>query len=124
MFLSILCKVNQKEGQATAIRNHIEANHFEEIVIPCNSCDKVLSSRNGFSAHRSRDHKNIEICIVLLSLHLDNVNYMYTEQAITCDATKKWHAYCELESKGSPHIRKTARGGGGLGVYPSSLILA
>lgn len=54
------CKVCQKEGTASTIKNHIEANHLEGIVIPCNSCDKVLSSRNSFSAHKSRDHKNID----------------------------------------------------------------
>ena len=55
-----ICKVCQREGTSTTIRNHIEAHYLEGIVIPCNSCDKVLSSRNIFSAHKSRDHKNID----------------------------------------------------------------
>ena len=50
---AMICKVCQKEGRSSQIRNHIEANHLEGIVIPCNFCDKVLSSRNNFLTRSS-----------------------------------------------------------------------
>ena len=36
------CKVCGKEGISSAIKDQIEANHLEGIVIPCNLCDKTL----------------------------------------------------------------------------------
>ena len=50
------CKVCGKEGQQPQIKDHIEANHLEGIVIPCNLCDKTFRSRNGFRLHK-RQHK-------------------------------------------------------------------
>ena len=38
-----VCKVCGKEGESTQIKNHIEANHLEGIIIPCNFCDEKLS---------------------------------------------------------------------------------
>ena len=43
------CKVCGKEGRGSAIKDHIEANHLEGIVIPCNLCDKTFRSRNSIS---------------------------------------------------------------------------
>ena len=36
------CKVCGKEGQGRNIKVHIEANHLEGIIIPCNLCDKTF----------------------------------------------------------------------------------
>ena len=46
------CKVCGKEGHGGNIKDHIEANHLEGIVIPCNLCDKTFRSRNGFRLHK------------------------------------------------------------------------
>ena len=51
------CKVCGKEGFSTQIKDHIEANHIEGIVIPCNLCDKTFRSRNNFRQHK-RNHQN------------------------------------------------------------------
>ena len=48
------CKVCGKEGHGTAIKDHIEANHLEGIVIPCNLCDKTFRSRPSLRDHKSR----------------------------------------------------------------------
>ena len=45
---AFLCKVCGKEGHGSTIKNHIEANHLEGIVIPCNHCNKTFRSRNYF----------------------------------------------------------------------------
>ena len=42
-----LCKVCGKEGMSNAIKDHIEANHIEGIVIPCSLCEKTFRSRNS-----------------------------------------------------------------------------
>ena len=52
-----ICKVCGKEGQATTIKQHIEANHLEGVSVPCNLCDKILRSRKALSEHMSRNHK-------------------------------------------------------------------
>ena len=36
-----VCKVCGKEGQIVAIRDHIEANHLDGIVLPCNFCENI-----------------------------------------------------------------------------------
>ncbi len=48
-----VCKVCGKEGKDQAIKDHIEVNHLEGIVIPCNLCDKTFRSRNGLKLHKS-----------------------------------------------------------------------
>ena len=54
-----ICKVCGKEGMHSGhIKDHIEANHLEGIIIPCNLCDKTFRSRNGFRLHKSRHHTN------------------------------------------------------------------
>merc|ERR1719430_938252 len=42
---AFICSVCEKEGAATAIRDHIEANHLEGISLPCKFCGKISSSR-------------------------------------------------------------------------------
>ena len=46
-----LCKVCGKEGRDHVIKDHIEANHLEGIVNPCNLCEKTsaLASIWGFT---------------------------------------------------------------------------
>ena len=51
------CKVCGKEGKARDIKDHIEANHLQGIIIPCNLCDKTFRSRNGLRLHK-RQHQN------------------------------------------------------------------
>ena len=51
------CKVCGKEGMGRNIKDHIEANHIEGIIIPCNLCDKTFRSRNSFRQH-NRQHRN------------------------------------------------------------------
>ena len=51
-----VCKVCGKEGKSDNIKDHIEANHLEGIVIPCNLCDKNFGSRNALRQH-TRRHK-------------------------------------------------------------------
>ena len=51
------CKVCGKEGKGRDIKDHIEANHIEGVVIPCNLCDKTFRSRNGLRLHK-RQHQN------------------------------------------------------------------
>ena len=46
------CKVCGKEGRGSAIKDHIEANHIEGIVLPCNLCEKTFRSRNALRRHR------------------------------------------------------------------------
>ena len=51
-----LCKVCGKEGRGRDIKDHIEANHIEGVVIPCNLCDKTFRSRKPFENH-TRQHQ-------------------------------------------------------------------
>ena len=46
------CKVCGKEGMGANVKDHIEANHLEGIIIPCNLCDKTFRSRAGFRQHK------------------------------------------------------------------------
>ena len=46
-----ICKVCGKEGIGNNIKNHIETNHLEGIIIPCNLCDKTFRSRNALRQH-------------------------------------------------------------------------
>ena len=49
--VAYICKVCGKQGQWNAIKDHIEANHIEGIVIPCNLCDRTFRSRNALRYH-------------------------------------------------------------------------
>ena len=46
-----VCKVCGKEGQIVAIRDHIEANHLDGIVLPCDFCEKTFRSRYSLRKH-------------------------------------------------------------------------
>ena len=52
------CKECGKEKMKTNIKDHIEANHLEGIVIPCNFCEKTFRSRNSLRVHKIRQHQN------------------------------------------------------------------
>ena len=56
---AFICKACGKEGHPADIRKHIEANHLEGISIPCSLCEKVFSSRNAMSTHKSLNHKKL-----------------------------------------------------------------
>ena len=49
-----VCKVCGKEGKGNAIKDHIEANHLDGIIIPCNICQKTFRSRNSFRKHKAQ----------------------------------------------------------------------
>ena len=48
------CKVCGKEGMSNVIKDHIEANHLEGIVIPCNLCDMTFRSRASMRYHKKK----------------------------------------------------------------------
>ena len=54
-----ICKVCGKGGAANAIKDHIEANHLDGIVIPCNHCNMTFSSRNALRLHGYRKHPGL-----------------------------------------------------------------
>ena len=53
-----ICKVCGKEGKGDVIKNHIEANHLEGVVIPCNHCEKTFRCRNTLKSHKHRYHRD------------------------------------------------------------------
>ena len=55
---AFVCKVCGKEGLSHNIKDHIEANHLEGVVIPCNFCDKTFRCKNSVRMHIKRQHKN------------------------------------------------------------------
>ena len=54
---SKICKVCGKEGQLTDIKRHIESNHLEGILIPCDYCGKTVSSRHRLTVHKKKIQK-------------------------------------------------------------------
>ena len=54
---AVLCKVCGKEGHGRNIKDHIEANHLEGVIIPCNLCDKTFRSRNSLRQHWRKHQK-------------------------------------------------------------------
>ena len=54
-----ICKVCGKEGQNSAIKEHIEANHLDGISISCNYCDKTLGTRHSLKQHTTMQHNII-----------------------------------------------------------------
>ena len=56
---SRICKVCGKEGEGTAIRDHIEVNHLEGVSLPCNVCGKVFRSRARLRKHICDSNKVI-----------------------------------------------------------------
>ena len=54
---SYQCKVCGKEGHGSNIKKHIEANHLEGLLVPCNLCEKRFRSRNGLGQHKVVYHQ-------------------------------------------------------------------
>ena len=52
------CKVCGKEGMGKNIKDHIEANHLEGVVLPCNQCEKTFRCRNTLGWHVRKYHQN------------------------------------------------------------------
>ena len=47
-----VCQVCRKEGYITQIRDHIEANHVDGLVVSCNLCEKTIRYRNALRNHK------------------------------------------------------------------------
>ena len=52
-----ICKVCRKEGLWNQIRDHIESNHLEGILISCDYCGKTVSSRHRLTVHKKKIQK-------------------------------------------------------------------
>ena len=50
------CKVCGNEAINTHMKTHIEANHLEGVVIPCNLCESTFRSRHSLNMHNRRNH--------------------------------------------------------------------
>ena len=61
MVKSYIRQVCGKEGLRANIKKHIETNHIEGIVIPCNLCEITFRSRDTLMKHNSRHHSNDNI---------------------------------------------------------------
>ena len=68
-------KVCGKEGKSSNIKNHIEANHFEGVSVPCNNCEKTFRSRNTLAQHTHMIHKKTH-----LRLTTSYQSYSYQDQ--------------------------------------------
>ena len=55
--LAYICKVCGKEARQGNMKHHIETNHLEGVVIPCNLCDRTFKSRNALGLHDMRQQK-------------------------------------------------------------------
>ena len=54
--LAYRCTLCGKEGHCINIKYHIEANHLQGVVIPCNFCGKIFSSRHVLKLHTPKCH--------------------------------------------------------------------
>ena len=52
-----ICNICGKEDNYTTIMRHIEANHLNNLKIPCQLCGKVLKNRNSLATHCAQSHK-------------------------------------------------------------------
>ena len=52
--LASICKVCGKEGRSSALKDHIETNHLEGIIVPCDLCEKTFRSRDSLRHHKKR----------------------------------------------------------------------
>ena len=52
-----ICNMCGKEGDYTAITNHIESNHLTGLPIPCNVCAHVAKTRAALRVHKGTYHK-------------------------------------------------------------------
>ena len=50
-----ICKVCGKEGEPSAIRDHVETHHLDGVSLPCNSCDKTFRSRTAKRLHNCKN---------------------------------------------------------------------
>ena len=55
---ALVCKICGKEGQFVTIRDHIESNHLEGVLLPCNICGKRVNSRHSLRRHKRSVHKD------------------------------------------------------------------
>ena len=55
------CQVCGKEGVRSHIKKHIEANHIQGIVIPCNLCEMTFRSRDSLRQHSNAHHSKANI---------------------------------------------------------------
>ena len=60
---AFVCKVCGKEGLSHNIKDHIEANHLEGVVIPCNFCDKTFRCKNTVRMHIKRQYQLQLFCV-------------------------------------------------------------
>ena len=49
---ALICQLCGKEGSDNNIRNHIEVNHLEGIVLPCRWCEKTFKTRKSMRRHK------------------------------------------------------------------------
>ena len=54
--VSFKCKVCGKEEASHHLKNHIEAKHLDDIVLPCDHCDNVFRTRNSLKCHKLKFH--------------------------------------------------------------------
>ena len=59
------CTVCGKEGQSPNIKDHIEANHLEGVIIPCNLCERTFRSRNALRLNNKSHHTTL-LCVVVI----------------------------------------------------------
>ena len=52
------CTICGKEGEKGNLKKHMEFNHLEGILIPCNQCEKTFRSRPALGSHALRKHKS------------------------------------------------------------------
>ena len=53
-----VCRECGKEGSRSLIRSHIEVNHIDGLIIPCESCDHTCRSRQALRKHTAKLHKD------------------------------------------------------------------
>ena len=57
---AFVCNICGKEGQYVTIRDHIESNHLEGVLLPCTMCGKSFNSRHSLRRHEKAVHKERE----------------------------------------------------------------
>ena len=53
---ALICKVCGKEGVNKNIKDHIEANHLQGLILQCNQCKKTYRTRKALRQHMSVVH--------------------------------------------------------------------
>ena len=54
-----VCRECGKEGSSSLIKSHIEVDHIDGIVIPCNSCDHTFRSSQSLRKHNAKLHMGL-----------------------------------------------------------------